>query len=296
MDFRAIIREAAAGRRVLEIGPSYNPIVPKSAGFDTTVMDHADTRSIVEKYRAWGVDTARIEEVDVVGTDVSYFSANAIRFDLIVASHLIEHTADIISFLKDCEAALNEGGVLALIIPDKRYCFDKFRPLSSTGAAIDAHLYGRKRHVGAIFDVYANFVRNEGGALAWWRGQPEVLEYLHRPSQAVDALQGVLSSSEYVDAHEWVFVPSSFRLLIQDLNLARYISLQEHRFEQTIGFEFLILLKKGVASAAPQRAELVRAARIEELESTEEWQQLARKCAELEARLQAATHIIGTAA
>jgi len=281
MDFRALIREAAAGRRVLEIGPSYNPIVPKSDGFDTTVMDHADTQAIVEKYQAWGVDTSKIEEVDFVGTDVGYFAKNQIKFDLIVASHLIEHTGDIIGFLKDCEAALNEGGTIALIVPDKRYCFDKFRPLSSTGTAIDAHLYQRKRHVGAIFDVYANFVRNKG-EMAWSRGEPENLDFLHVPSQAVDALKNALNTSEYLDAHEWVFVPSSFRLLIQDLNIANYISVAEEQFYSTVGFEFLSMLRKNASSTAPSRTELVKSIRLEELESTEEWQQLLRRCLELE--------------
>jgi hypothetical protein len=281
MDFRALIREAAVGRRVLEIGPSYNPIVPKSGGFDTTVMDHAATQAIVEKYKAWGVDTSKIEEVDVVSTDVGYFSDNGINFDLIVASHLIEHTVDIIGFLQDCEAALNEGGTIALIVPDKRYCFDKFRPLSSTGTAIDAHLFQRKRHVGAIFDVYANFVRNMG-AMAWSKGEPESLDFSHVPSQAVDALRNAMSTSDYLDAHEWVFVPSSFRLLIQDLNIANYISVAEEQFYSTIGFEFLLMLRRNASSTAPSRAELVKSVRLEELESTEEWQQLLHKCLELE--------------
>jgi 2-polyprenyl-3-methyl-5-hydroxy-6-metoxy-1,4-benzoquinol methylase len=281
MNFRTLVRDAAAGRRVLEIGPSYNPIVPKSDGFNTTVMDHASASALVEKYSAWGVDTSKIETVDVIDTDVGFFARNNVKFDLIVASHLIEHTSDIIGFLKACEAALDDGGAIALIVPDKRYCFDKYRPLSSTGSAIDAHLYQRKRHVGAIFDVYANFVRNNG-ALAWSRGEPENLDLLHQPSQAVDALKNALATSDYIDAHEWVFVPSSFRLLIQDLKISGFISLGEEQFHSTIGFEFLIVLRQNAASVVPSRSELVRSARLEELECTEEWQALLRRCSELE--------------
>ncbi|HET7879972.1 MAG TPA: hypothetical protein VFL55_03740, partial [Acetobacteraceae bacterium] len=52
------------GSRVVEIGASYSPIVPKSDGWNTTVVDHATRYDLVEKYDALGIqDVDRIEPV-----------------------------------------------------------------------------------------------------------------------------------------------------------------------------------------------------------------------------------------
>ena len=66
-------------------------------------------------------------------------------YDWIVASHLVEHTPDLIGFLNDCDSLLKENGVLSLAIPDQRYCFDYFRPLTGIGHVIDAAQNPRKR-------------------------------------------------------------------------------------------------------------------------------------------------------
>ena len=53
--------------RGLEIGPSYNPLVPKSAGFDVSIADYTDAAGLRAKYAATpNVDIGRIEEVDHV--------------------------------------------------------------------------------------------------------------------------------------------------------------------------------------------------------------------------------------
>lgn len=51
---------------------------------------------------------------------------------------------------------------------------------------------------------------------------------------------------EYVDVHEWVFTPGSFRILINDLRELGYISLVEETFYPTDEgqFEFYISLRK----------------------------------------------------
>ena len=49
------------------------------------------------------------------------------RFDLVLASHVLEHTTSLIDFLNECTPLLADNGVLALVVPDHRYCFDRFR-------------------------------------------------------------------------------------------------------------------------------------------------------------------------
>src|SRR2546423_3695828 len=50
-DFRPYIAKIVGKDRIaLEIGPSFNPVLPKSAGYGVTVVDHMDQSGLVEKY------------------------------------------------------------------------------------------------------------------------------------------------------------------------------------------------------------------------------------------------------
>ena len=153
----------------LEIGPSYNPIAPKRDGWNVEIVDHLNAASLQSKYAAWGVDGSAIEEVDyIVGTDGLYAAiGRESRFDFILASHAIEHMPDVVQFLKDCERLLKPGGILSLVVPDKRFCFDVLKPLSTTGQVLQAHIDRRQKHSpGTIFDAHALHVK-KNEAIVW---------------------------------------------------------------------------------------------------------------------------------
>lgn len=60
-------------------------------------------------------------------------------------------------FLRECTVLLAPHGTLSPAIPDKRYCFDHFRPHSTTGEALQAWLERRTRHPpGLVFDYFAS--------------------------------------------------------------------------------------------------------------------------------------------
>jgi hypothetical protein len=246
VDFRSYIREQARGKRILEIGPSYNPITPRADGFDVTVMDHADAVALKVKYAAFGVDVSKIEDVDIVSTDLNALVAAGRKFDVIVASHMIEHTADVIGFLKSCDALLDDGQLM-LIVPDKRFCFDHFRPNSTAGHAIDAYLSHRQKHFGALFDHYAFFVLNSD-LMAWGEAAQQDLKCLHGAQDASRVLADALASDQYVDAHEWVFTPASFRLMMRDLRDAGLVNLQQSFFHPEVGCEFMAIMSQHAAA------------------------------------------------
>ena len=88
-------------------------------------------------------------------------------YDWIIASHVIEHIPDLISYFQQCEALLKPDGILSLIIPDKRYCFDYFSPISTTGNLLDAYAEKRVRPShGQVFDHFANASKRKGN-IAW---------------------------------------------------------------------------------------------------------------------------------
>ncbi len=253
----------------LEIGPGYNPLLPKAAGFRVQTVDHTDADGLRAKYRDAGVDPSRIEEVDHVLADRSLADAIGERrhYDFIVASHVIEHTPDMLGFLRDCEALLNETGILLLAVPDKRYCFDVFQPLSSTGAVLQAHFDRRTRPpLSAIFDDRAyNAVRD--GAIGWPMESTGALSF-HLDLPAASAhFAADRQSARYIDVHVWKFVPSSFRLIIHDLNAIGELRLREHAFFDSVGNEFYMTLSErghecGVNRLTLARRMLVEQARI----------------------------------
>ncbi len=232
----------------LEIGPSYNPLVPKAAGFRVEVADYLDAAGLRAKYLGnASVDPAVIEDVDhVLGGSASLAEqiGKPGHYDYIVASHVIEHVPDLLGFLQSCQALLRPDGVLLLAVPDKRHCFDVLQPLTSTGGVLQAHL---ERHTrpspGAVFDDRAyNAVRD--GAIGWGPGDAGTLQFFATLQTAQNALAASLDPAVYLDVHIWRFVPSSFRLIVRDLAEIGEIGLQERSFHDSVGNEFYLTMSR----------------------------------------------------
>ena len=137
--------------KVLEIGPSYNPVAPKSQGWISWSVDHANQEDLKEKYRSdASVDESRIEFVDFIWRSGDIDQVIPLEhhntFNACIASHVIEHFPNPIGFFRSMSRLLNTGGVISLAIPDKRSCFDYFKPLSLTGDLLYADYQSRKRH------------------------------------------------------------------------------------------------------------------------------------------------------
>lgn len=137
-----LLRHVVRNGKGMEIGPSHRPTAPKKAGYDVDIIDHLTREELVNKYRHHGVDIDAIEEVDYVwrGEKYAWLTGKTKHYDWIIASHVIEHTPDLIGFLKECDSILKDDGVVSLAIPDKRFCFDHFRPITGVSKVIDHHL------------------------------------------------------------------------------------------------------------------------------------------------------------
>jgi len=230
----------------VEIGPAYNPVLPKNQGYKVTVVDHLNSEEIREKYRNWNVDTSAIEEVDVVWKSGSLAAALKDHgpFDYILASHVIEHIPDPIRFLEDCQVILKPDGKLSLVVPDKRYCFDYYRQLTTTGEWIEAFLEKRIIHPPRKhFDAFAYAV-TKGGAIAWGGGSEGILALSgHTLTDAYEQAQRSHVTGLYSDVHAWQFTPESFYLIIKELNHLSLISLVDVISYPTAGFEFFVTLQ-----------------------------------------------------
>lgn len=241
-----LLDKAAPG---LEIGPSHNPIAPKKKGFNVHILDHASATELRIKYQGHGVNLDNIEEVDFVwhGEPLQELIGETSCYAWIIASHVIEHVPDLVSFLQQCEELLNSTGVLSLVIPDKRYCFDYFSSTSSTGSVLDAYAEKRvKPSHGQIFDYFADASKRNGN-IAWSSdGQGGANELAHTFSDTQAQWTRSVSTTAYIDAHCWRFTPASFRLLVSDLLNLGLINLEIKAEFDTTGCEFYVSLgKKG---------------------------------------------------
>jgi SAM-dependent methyltransferase len=254
--------------RSLEIGPGFSPLLPKAEGFSVETADYTDAGALRMKYRGTpNVDAARIEPVDHVldsGRSLAEAVGRPGSFASVVASHVIEHTPDMLGFLQSCETLLAPGGVLLLAVPDKRHCFDVLQPLTSTGAVLQAHLDGRMRPVpGAIFDDVAyNAVR--GGAIGWAPADDGPMAFFAPLEAAKAAYESARRQTEYRDVHVWRFVPSSFRLIMRDLHEIGAIGLREERFHDSVGNEFYMTLSLSAAGCPVDRLTLAKRAMAEQ--------------------------------
>ena len=251
---------ASPAGEFLEIGPAHRGSLAKREGFHTKNADYLTREGLVEKYAEHdGVDTSEIEEVDFVLKPGAPLTASIDgHYDLILAAHVVEHTTSIIGFLNECAALLKPGGTLALVVPDQRYSFDRFRERTALGAVIDAMDDNRRAHSpGTVIEATLNAAKR-GGVIAWNPRHRGRYEWVHTLDEVLEvAAQARADADTYIDVHRWTFTPHHFRLLLHDLAATRMITLREAFFHNTLNHEFFVNLTAESDGPSLSRADLV---------------------------------------
>ena len=244
----------------MEVAPYFNPVVPKSEGYNCLVLDVFDTETlrkhaeddpniVSERYN-------RIEDVDVV-SDASRLKEVIAEKDLtgklnyIVSSHNFEHLPDPISFLQGCSVGLVPGGVLAMAVPDGRACFDHFRMPTRLSAWLGAYHRGVTQPTPeTIFDFRANvsdYLAENGEMTSFSieRDTPDGFTPTRSLRAAYDAyLEAANAPGEYQDSHCSVFFGASLELMLRDLKFLGVIDLEVVDVSETNGMEFYVHLRK----------------------------------------------------
>ena len=206
----AAFREVFTGlidgdQRLLEIGPFCQPVF---AGPNVRYLDILDAEALRRRGEAIGIDVSRCPET--VHYTQGLAEAAGAGFDVIFSSHNLEHQPDLIGHLNEAAAALAPGGVYAMLIPDKRYCFDHFLPETTVAEVLEAHVEGRTRHAARhVVEHMAMTTHNDSAA--HWRG-----EHGDRPNGSDGRLAGAMAAidaanGDYIDVHAWKFTPQIFR-------------------------------------------------------------------------------------
>ena len=256
------------GGRIIEIGPMFSPIAPKAAGWNVCTLDHLSREGLVEKYGGDpNVDVSRIEEVDFVWTGGALSDAVPAALhgslDAFVASHVIEHTPDLLAFLQSAAALLKPEGVVILAVPDKRYCFDCFQTVTTTGQVLAARAESRVRHDRWLGFDFAAYKAEDGGAGAWGQHPSRGLRLIYDLEQARGLSALIGATADYVDLHAWRFTPSSFELLLLELAALGETDWRVERTTAAEGHEFFAWLRRGgQARAAAMPREVLAARRL----------------------------------
>jgi SAM-dependent methyltransferase len=178
------------------------------------------------------------------------------QFDLVLASHVLEHSISLIDFINDCTKLLAPGGVLSLVVPDHRYCFDRFRERSSIGRVIDMSREPHRVHTVGTLTEFSLYAVKHRGSTSWAAGHTGQYSFVHD----LDAVRENAVKAEgktYIDVHNWVFSPNHLRLMLHDLHALGFISVREAAFQDTIGHEFFLNLTVNGSGPGLSREALV---------------------------------------
>ena len=225
---------------VLEIGPLDRPLVLRNEVATLIYSDHLLTEDLIEKYANDGNVIGKIVEIDFLWSDLVSKQNDSIlfSFDLVLASHIIEHVPNLLGWLKCIEKMLKLGGKLLLVIPDKTFTFDFLREVSRVDQVLAADILQlEKPNAFQILDDI--FWACDLTIPQAWNGQkikePKQIRSL---GQCFEIAEKAVSEESYLDVHCWVFTPKSFSELIEYLNKNGIINLKITKLIETQHMEF----------------------------------------------------------
>jgi SAM-dependent methyltransferase len=203
----------------LEIGPLDRPSVTSAHG-SIRYVDFATTEELRQQRKNDPtVNVDNLAPVHFIWGDKTLGEAvGGAHFDYVVASHVVEHVPDLIGWFQELAEVLKPGGVVSLVVPDRRYTFDRIRPETRTPEVVEAWLeHHRRPSYRQIFEHYALHTRVDVEQA--WAGTLDEsrLERMHPESYALQVCQEAVQSKRYVDSHCWVFTPTSFFGVIRSL-------------------------------------------------------------------------------
>jgi SAM-dependent methyltransferase len=123
---RVLLKHITLPCDALEIGAFAMPtLTPQETRLK--ILDFYPTEDLRAQAAKNGVDPARVIPVDYVCRDDRYDGVVQEQFDVVIANHVFEHVDNPIEWLQRVRRLLRAGAVLFLVMPDKKFSFDKFR-------------------------------------------------------------------------------------------------------------------------------------------------------------------------
>jgi SAM-dependent methyltransferase len=231
--------------KILEIGAFDNAIFHRGLEDDVKYLDWFSKAELCEMHKNNPRrHLERAVEVDFVVKTSFFANEVAERFDLICASEVIEHIADVISWLNQLESLLTEQGRVFLVVPDRRYTFDYFRSVSEAVEMVRA--YREKLTRPDVWQLASHFYYHfKVDPKELWEGK-RPKKFVPRFDFATALKMAEEKSKTYTDAHCWVFTAGSFVRIIDDLRGGGFINLRISHLRPPVkgSNSFLAVLEK----------------------------------------------------
>lgn len=145
--------------RGIEIGALQEPLeVPPDA--KVTYVDRLPVAGLRKLYPELG--DVRIVDPDIIDDGEKLSKIPDASQDFVIANHFLEHCQDPIGAIKNLYRVMKSGSILYMAVPDKRYTFDKDRPITPLSHLIRDHQEGPAWSRVSHFDEYARLVDHAG--------------------------------------------------------------------------------------------------------------------------------------
>jgi len=99
-----------------------------SPAVSVTYVDRLNTDELCHHYPE--LNPSDLVPVDLVDDGEQLSAVQSASQDFVIACHFLEHCQDPIGAINAWLRILREGGVVLLVVPDKRFTFDRNRPIT----------------------------------------------------------------------------------------------------------------------------------------------------------------------
>jgi SAM-dependent methyltransferase len=235
----------------LEIGPFASPAI---TGPHMRYCDVLDTAQLRQRAPNHLMDPEGVPHIDYVMQDCS-LDGIPVRFDTILSSHAIEHQPDLVAHLQQIERRLTDDGRYFVVVPDKRFCFDRNLAPSTIAEVLQAHRELRKVHTLRSVIEHRAFMTHNDPTRHWLEGEPPIDDgrQVDEARVAAAVREYEEAAGGYIDVHAWYFTPHSFRhlmRLLRELGLTR-LHVQRLYATRRGGIEFYAVLGTQACEPGP---------------------------------------------
>jgi GT2 family glycosyltransferase/SAM-dependent methyltransferase len=142
----------------IEIGALHSPMqVPATAR--VRYVDRMPVAELRQQYPE--LDGHTLVEPDIIADGERLESIGDGSQDFVIASHFLEHCQDPIGAITHMLRVTRGNGIVFLGIPDKRYTFDRHRPVTTFAHLLDDHTNGPHLSKQAHFEEWATLAEDE---------------------------------------------------------------------------------------------------------------------------------------